>query len=188
MLNPGVSVVKLVKLKTNITVRVTRGTKAQYLTIDAFIASMIVAVALVIVLAAKSAQPYTTQSELISKGFTETLTSSRLSELNNPLVINMTKNSTITNVDNTVLQQATEFYFTARRHYAAELIKNVTSKLIPPQYSFKLLINNDLIYERAVSNENTSAVLVSSKKLIFGVVNRTALVYGPTITEFRVWQ
>lgn len=172
----------LVNLKT------IRGTKAQYLTIDAFIASMIVAVALVIVLAAKSAQPYTTQSELISKGFTESLSSSKLSELNNPLIINMTKSGNITNADNTVLQQATEFYFTERRSSATELVKNVTYRLIPPQYSFKLLINNDLIYERAVSNENTSAVLVSSKKLIFGVVNRTALVYGPTITEIRVWQ
>ena len=165
-----------------------RANKAQYLTIDAFIASMIVAVALVIVLAAKSAQPYTTQSELVSRGFTETLTSSKLSELNNPLIIILTKNGTINNVDNTVLQQATEFYFTERRRDATELVKNVTYGLIPPQYSFKLLINNDLIYERAVSNENTSAVLVSSKKLVFGVVNRTALVYGPTITEIRVWQ
>ncbi|MBI2580733.1 hypothetical protein HYV85_02895 [Candidatus Woesearchaeota archaeon] len=169
-------------------IRAVRDNKAQYLTIDAFIASMIVAVALVIVLAAKSAQPYTTQSELVSRGFTESLSSLKLSELNNPLVINMAKNGTINNLDNTVLQQASEFYFTVRRHYAFELVKNVTYRLIPPQYSFKLLINNDLIYEKAVSNENTSAVLVSSKKLVFGVVNRTALVYGPTIAEIRVWQ
>ena len=162
--------------------------KAQYLTLDAFIASMIVAVTLVIIVAARSTHPYTAQSELISKGFTETLSQARLSELNNPYVSNLSRAGNITNPDNTVLQQATEFYLTDRKGQAFELLKNITEGLIAPTYSFKILINNEMIYNRTIANENTSSNLVSSKKIVFGAVNRTAFVYGPTIAEIVVWQ
>ena len=164
------------------------GKKAQYMTLDAFIASMIVAITLVIVLTARSSQPYTAQSELISKGFSESLSQARLGELNNAYVTNSTRAGNITNLDNTVLQQAVEFYFTARKDQSFELLKNVTQGLITPRFSFKILINNEMIYNRTLSNENASSVLVTSKKIVFGVVNRTAMVYGPTITEVVVWQ
>ncbi|MBI2142984.1 hypothetical protein HYU20_01430, partial [Candidatus Woesearchaeota archaeon] len=53
--------------------------RGQYLTIDAFIASMIVAVTLVIVLAARTSVPYTSQSETASKGLAESLSQVKLS-------------------------------------------------------------------------------------------------------------
>ena len=162
--------------------------KAQYLTIDAFIASMIVAVTLVIVFAARTTLPYTSQSEAASRGLAESLSQVKLSELNNQLILNMSRNGTITNLDNTILKQVTEFYFVGNKHYAFELLRNVTQTLIPKQYSFGVIVNNDLIYNRTIRTENSSSVLVSSKKLIFGVVNKTALVYGPTIAEVRLWQ
>lgn len=162
--------------------------KAQYLTLDAFIASMIVAVTIVIILAARSAQPSTSQPELISEGFAETLSQTRLGELNNLYVTNLSRAGNITSMENTILQQATEFYFTARKDQAFELLKNVTVGIVSPTYSFEILINGDMIYNRTISNENTSSVLVSSKRIIFGVVNDTAMSYGPTITEIRVWQ
>lgn len=162
--------------------------KAQYLTIDAFIASMIVAVTLVIVLAARTSQPYVAQSELTSKGFADSLSQVKLKELNNPLVINLSRDGTITNPDNSVLQQATEFYIIGHKDLAFALLNNVTQRLIAPQYSFKILINNTLIYNRTLVNENTSGTLISSKKLVFGVINRTMLVYGPTTAEVIVWQ
>lgn len=164
------------------------GKKAQYLTLDAFIASMIVAVTLVIVLAARTTLPYTSQSEAVSKGLAESLSQVKLSELNNPLITSMSRDGTITNMDNTILQQAAEFYFLGNRHYAFELLRNVSQSLIPKQYSFNVIVNNELIYNRTVRTENSSSVLVSSKKLVFGVANRTALVYGPTIAEVRLWQ
>ena len=165
-----------------------RNNRAQYLTIDAFIASMIVSVTLILIIAARSSQPYSVQSELISKGFAESLAATKLSELNNPLVISLSKAGNITNLDNSILQQAAEFYFTARPDQAFKLLLNVTYGLIAPQYSFKILINHDLIYNRTLTNENRSAVLVSSKKLVYGVVNKSAMVYGPTTAEVVVWQ
>lgn len=164
------------------------GKKAQYLTLDAFIASMIVAVAIVIILAARTTLPYTSQSEAESRNLAESLSQIKLRELNNPMIINMSKNGTITNTDNTVLQQATEFYFLGNEHYAFELLRSVSQELIPRQYSFNIIVNNNLLYNRTIRTENSSSVLVSSKKLIYGVVNKTAFVYGPTIAEVRLWQ
>ena len=149
---------------------------------------MIVAVTLVIVLAARTNLPYTSQSEAISKGLAESLSQIKLSELNNPLILQMSKSGTITNLDNTVLQQVTEFYFVGNKNSAFELLRNVSQTLIPKQYSFDVIVNNDMIYNRTIKTENSSSVLVSSKKLIFGVVNKAASVYGPTIAEVRLWQ
>jgi len=168
--------------------RMLRKKNAQYLTLDAFIASLILAVGLVIVLAARNSTPSTAQSELLSKDVASSLSSLKLKELNNPLVLKMAGDGTITNLDNTVLQQATEFYFTSQRPSAFTLLQNVTSGLIPQRYSFEVLINGELIYNRTTASQNTSPVLVSSRKLIFGVINKTAVVYGPTLAEVRLWQ
>lgn len=176
------------KMMLNPCSRMWNSARAQYFTLDAFIGVMIVVVAIVIIFAARTSKPYTIQSALISSGFAESLSSTKLAELNNPLVTVLVQNGTITNPDNTVLQQATEFYFVNQKYFAGELLKNVTYQLIPPQYSFKVLVNDEVVYVRSRSNENKSSVVTSSKKLIFGVINRTAQFYGPTIAEVRVWQ
>ena len=164
--------------------------KGQYFTLDAFIASMIVAVAIMIVLATRVATSQSPQSEILTKGLSESLSSAKLSELNNPLVIIMAKNGTITNLDNTVLQQAAEFYFLGYRHQAFELLKNVTYRLVPARFNLKILVNNEVVYNSTSRPyaENTSSSLIASRRIVFGVVNRTALVYGPAIAEVRVWQ
>ncbi|HIG98568.1 TPA: hypothetical protein HA231_04055 [Candidatus Woesearchaeota archaeon] len=168
--------------------KLNNGRKAQYLTIDAFIAAMIVATTLVIVLAERASQPYTTQSELLSKGVSESLAQAKLIDLNNPLIVNLSLEGNITNLDNTVLQQATEFYLTQRKSQAFRMLQNVTQRLIDQKYSFRIIINGDLIYNRTLTSENTSVAVVSSRKIIFGVINKTALAYGPVIAEVTVWQ
>ncbi len=164
------------------------GKRAQYLTLDAYIASMIVAIGLVIVFSSRANQPYTAQSELTSKAFMESLSQVKLGELNNAYITNLSKAGNITSLDNTVLQQATEFYLTSRRSQATALLRNVTHGLAPPTFSLKILINNDMLYNRTLTNENTSIVLVSSKRLVFGVINRTVEFYGPIVAEVIVWQ
>jgi hypothetical protein len=162
--------------------------RAQYLTLDAFIASIIVASGLMLVLAARASVPNTVQSELLSKDFSSSLSSLKLKEINNPLILNMSKSGTINNMDNTVMQQVAEFYFINQKTNAFKLIQNVTYGLIPPQYSFSVLVNDEMIFNRTLASENTSTVLVASRRLIFGVINKTAAFYGPTVAEVRVWQ
>lgn len=149
---------------------------------------MIIAVTLFIVFSARAGQPYTTQPELASRAMIESLSETKMKDISNPLVIRMLRDGNVTNGDNTVLQQVAEFHFTAREGHAFELLQNVTYGLVPPRYSFKVIINNHMVYNRTTSNENTSSIMVSAKKLVFGVVNRTALVYGPTLAEIRLWQ
>lgn len=149
---------------------------------------MIIAIGLVIVLAARSGAPETLQSELLSKDIAASLSSLKLKDLNNPLVLSMAKNGDITNLDNTVLQQATEFYLTSRETNASRLLDNVTYGLIPQRYSFEVRISNNMIYNRTITSQNKSSVLVSSRKLVFGVINKTAVVYGPVAAEVRLWQ
>ncbi len=168
--------------------RMLRAKTAQYLTLDAFIASMIIVTGLVIVLAARTSVPGTAQSELLSKDMAASLSSLKLKDLNNPLVLSMARAGEITNLDNTILQQAAEFYVTAQQSSASRLLQNVTYGLIPQRYSFEVIIDGQMVYNRTTTNQNRSSVLVSSKKLVFGAINRTAVVYGPTAAEVRLWQ
>ncbi len=162
--------------------------KGQYFTIDAFIASVIVAVSLLIALTARTAQPYTTQAELTAKGFADSLSQAKLWELNNPLITNLTNDGVITNLDNSVIQQVAEFYVLDQKDQAFELLSNVTFMLIPAQYNFEVIVDDQMIYNRTSINENQSKVIVSSQKLVFGVIGRSVQPYGPLLAEVRVWQ
>ena len=145
-----------------------------------------------------------------------------------------TSPSGITNPRNTILQQAYEFYFIKcnppppspppatpstgcgedpdfpGNSVYEEFLKAVADDLIPEQYGFQLLIDNDVnervIYERlpaldldpflsvsdiplavAKSQEETE-LLVSGKRLIFGKNDQTKEFWGPYDAEVRVWQ
>jgi hypothetical protein len=165
-----------------------RQKNAQYLTVDAFIASLIITTGIIIVLAARSSVSNTAQPEVISQDVAASFSTIRIKDLNNPLVMSWVANKNISNQDNTIMQQAAEFYVTNQQLRANEFLQNVTNGLVPPQYSFEILIDNQQVFNRTTRNQSQSQILVSSKSLVFGVLNRTVQIYGPLAAEVRVWQ
>ncbi len=160
--------------------------RGYFFTLDAFIAIGIIALGLLLVLFAQSYKPYETQAVFLSQDFIDALTSTKVSEVNNQFVFDLIGRGNITSLDNTILEQAGEFYITGQKDLATEFIGQVSGDIVPVQYGFELLVNEEPIFNRSVLTERAELV-VSSKKLLFGVVNVSQM-WGPIGAEVRVWQ
>jgi hypothetical protein len=161
--------------------------RGQYIILDVFIALMMIAVGLLLMFSLRHTISYSKQPIIISQDVAASLSSLKLTELNDPMILRMITNGTINNSDNTVLQQVGEFYIYGQTHYAVELIRNISTQVIPPQYSFEVRINNGLVYSRG-SMQNHSQVLIASRKILFGVNKKTVEPWGPVIGEVTVWK
>ncbi|MEK6837893.1 MAG: hypothetical protein AABX69_04535 [Nanoarchaeota archaeon] len=161
--------------------------RGQYIILDVFIALMMIAVGLLLMFSLRHSVSYSKQPIIISQDVAASLSSLKLAEINNPIVLRMIANGTINDTDNTVLQQIAEFYTNGLNHYAVELIRNVSAKIIPSQYGFEVRINDGLIYSRG-SKQNNSEVLIASRKILSGVNKNTVEPWGPLIGEVTVWK
>ncbi len=161
--------------------------RGQYFTIDAFMALAVIATGLILIFAVNAYNPYSNSPQIMSRDFVNTLSLIKLKEVNDPFVIQQIRGGNVTNVDNTFLQQAYEF----KRYYSYNLstwlISNVTQNLVPSQMNFDIVVDGDIMFGRG-SGKDTSELLVSSKRIVFGVVNKTVEFWGPVVVEVNVWQ
>ncbi len=161
--------------------------RGQYFTIDAFLALAVIATGLILIFAVNTYSPYSSPQQITSQEFVNTLSQIKIKEVNDPFVIQQVRGGNVTNVDNTFLQQAYEFKRYYSRNLSTWLISNVTQDLVPQQLKFEVLIEGEVMFGRG-SGKDTSEMLVSSKRIVFGVVNKTVEFWGPVIVEVNVWQ
>ncbi|MBI2664280.1 hypothetical protein HYX10_02965 [Candidatus Woesearchaeota archaeon] len=181
--------------------------RGQYFTIDAFVAMLVVATGLVLVLALNTYQPSTAQPEVLSQEFVNTLAQVKIKEMNNPFVAQQLKGGNITNPDNTLLQQVYEYYSyfdsfltgcspsnpchgfdpVTYTNMSAELLASVAKDLVPAQYSYEILVDGVPLNSRGTGQQEAK-VLISSKRIIFGIVNKSVEFWGPIVVEVRIWQ
>ncbi len=161
--------------------------RGQYFTIDAFMALAVIATGLILIFAVKTYSPYSYPPKIISQEFVNTLAQTRIKEINDPFVIQQVRGGNIINTDNTLLQQAYEFKKYYSYNLSTWLISNVTRDVVPPQFNFDVVIDGDVMFGRG-SGKDSSKMLVSSKRMVFGVVNKTVEFWGPVVVEVNVWQ
>lgn len=159
--------------------------RGYFFTIDAFMAIAIITAGMLLILSSRSFVPYETQTLYLSEGYIDTLASVKLYEINNAYIDGLIAGGNITNTEQTILEQAGEFYFTGRNDLARNFVKNITYGLIPSQYGFELLINKTAIYNQSIFH-NRTMLLVSSKRIVSGIINRSEL--WTLEAEMRVWQ
>lgn len=162
-----------------------RGSKGYFFTLDAFVAMGIIVAGLVFVLTAYSYRPVTAQATVLGSDLLLSLANTKVTEINNDYARNLALNGTITNTDNSLLQQAAEFYVNNQSSMGSEFLRNLTYSLVPLQYGYELRINKTAIYSRGAFT-NTNRLVVSSKSIVFGIYNNT--MWGPLDAEVRVWQ
>ena len=161
------------------------GKRGYFFTLDAFVAVGIIVIGLVLILTSNYYSPVTVQPIALSNDLMLTLSSTKITESNNDYVRNLSINGSITNRDNSLLQQAGEFYLNNQKSMSTSFVKNVTFNLVPPQYSFNVSINKTTIYNRG-SMARSSRLVVSTKSIVFGVYNNT--LWGPYPAEVAIWQ
>lgn len=160
--------------------------RGYFFTLDAFVAVVILVIGILIILSAQSFKPYETQTLFISEDVMAYLSGTNVQEINEPYINELRSNGTIKNFDSTLIEQAGEFYANNDKQAAAELIKAAIKSIIPPQFGYQILINNELIRNESVIPEDTK-VLASSKAIVYGLSDSTKL-WGPYTAEVRAWQ
>jgi len=177
--------------------------KAYIFSLDAIVAIGVMVIGIVLVLMSLSYTPTESQAVTLSQDLLNAFYSTRIYDLNDQdyLYVRFLKgNGNITNMENTILEQLGEFYYRSTSlgcvycmALAGNIVKNISYYSIPEQYSFKMLVNNISLYERKSTNlmvsseQNESRLLMTSKRIFSGYINRTDM-WGPYTAEVIVWQ
>jgi len=166
--------------------------KAYFFTLDAFIATSVIVIGIVLINLAHTNKPYEMQTAFLSQDVIDAASSIKVYEISdNEYVNNLTESGNITNPSNTVLEQVGEFCSRGMNSTASNFTEKVFLRTIPQEYNFQLLIkdgNNMILFNYTKGkNMETSRVLISSKNIIFGQID-DATMWGPYMSEVRTWQ
>lgn len=160
--------------------------RGYFFTIDAFVAILILVMGILLVLSIQNSRPYDTQALFISQDLMTSLSSTNVRDINQPYINALRGNGTITNFDNSVMEQAAEFYVTNQDDISREFIKSALSTIVPSQYGYRVVINNEVLYNTSTPALDIN-VLTTSKTIVYGTLNRTIL-WGPYTVELTTWQ
>jgi len=165
---------------------------AYFFVIDAMIAASIIFVSLMIIFASYSLQPESNPTLRMAEDYATFLMNTSIRQFQGDYVQLLINNNNITDQDNTLLEQLTEFYYLNsngidKSQIMANFTQEISQGIIPDQRSFAVYLNNTLIYNRTSNaNINTTKLLLSTKKISFKRINET-VIYGPIILDIRIW-
>ncbi|MBW2977947.1 hypothetical protein KY331_03820 [Candidatus Woesearchaeota archaeon] len=140
--------------------------KAYFFTLDAIIALGIIAASLALASFYYQSKEKTTTINLLADDLTTTFAFLSINKTNNSYVEDLIANGTITDLNNTVLEQIGEFWAQNMTNEAQNMIENLTYGLIPSTYGFGFWIDNDPVYAKNITGSVTA--LTTSKKMISG--------------------
>lgn len=161
-----------------------------FFTIDAILAAGIFLVLILLISNVYVSDTPTQQVRFYSQDTLRLFTELKINEVDSDYVRDLIGSGTITELNNTVLEQVGDFWAENDIDNAEGLMKNLTDALIPQNYGVGVYVDEEVIYARQRSIGRT---LISSRKIISGVaegVDEDELpgLWGPVVVEFRVWE
>ena len=150
------------------------GKKGYIFTTDALIALSIIILILVVasgIHIQKSGSAL--NREYLSEDLINILSDMKINETNNAYVENLITGGTITNLDNTVLEQIGEFWAEGNETVAADIFQNISNGLIPENNGYGLWIDGELVYS---DNKTAEKSLITSKSMISGITKNQSRV------------
>lgn len=167
--------------------------KGYFFTLDSFLAISVIVVGLLVIFSYRTYVPDSDQTSLYAEQIGGILGSNSLYEFNNVYLDKLKNDGNITRADNSLLEQLGEFFYrneTLSCGYclklANETVANISKGLIDSKYGFRVVLENVSVFE-SNDDENRSELVVSNKRLVFGVYNDTDS-WGPYSAEVRVWR
>ncbi|MEM4260232.1 MAG: hypothetical protein QXG00_03275, partial [Candidatus Woesearchaeota archaeon] len=168
--------------------------RGSFFLIDGLIGTAILIIAITTIYSYQTETPSNIQNYIISTDYLNIILSSQMRDLTNPYVLSKIKDGNITNLRNSLLIQNAEFYY--RQKYkscnfcleiATNITKTLTEGILPAQYGISYSINGTNIYTRSPTLLSKAKLVINSKRITFFKINDTD-VFGPVITEVKVWQ
>lgn len=168
--------------------------KGYYFIIDAFIGSTIIFLSLMVILN-EGVRPTKIQYnyEMVEE-YSSFILNTKIEEVNNPYFTMLIGDKRINDTSLTIMNQINLFYFSDdvdNLGRARGMIQNLTEQLVPEKYGFSYNIIDQTtttnIYNRTIDTDIKDAKLViASKKITFLQINSTTM-FGPAMTEIKIW-
>lgn len=165
--------------------------------LDATIALFLLIIGVFLALSFILEVPPPAQVGFIASDIMNFLSSTKIKDLNSPYAGiggELWKQGSIKDQENTLLQQAGEFYYNKREDLAEKILQNVSEPIVPPEFRYEIWIDNSRVYPRNPDASHTTSkdktnLLLTSKKLTFGIANKTTSeIFGPYKSEVYAWQ
>ncbi len=160
--------------------------KGYFLTLDAFIATVIIAAGLLLLLFLTSYRPEQEQAVFFADDLAKGMATQTVRNTNTPEIQQMRRDGDIRNLENSLFEQIGEFYIREEFTLAETFTESITIGRIPPQYGYSVRVDDAIMYETGVER-NSSGLLISSKVILSGTPNKS-MFWGPFVGEVRVWQ
>ncbi|MBS3119332.1 hypothetical protein J4475_00755 [Candidatus Woesearchaeota archaeon] len=147
------------------------GMKGYYFTLDALLASAILLGSIVLFSNLYVSNPAkASQTDFLSTDLARSLSTLSVGEADNGYVKELIANGTITNLGNSVFEQAAEFWVEGRTDLAGKLLDNITSGMVPKNVGFGFYIDGDPVL---LHNNSPGTRQISSKVIVSGIQRNT---------------
>lgn len=153
--------------------------KGYFFTLDAILALTLVSTAIILLSSISITEPPMTQTSFLAEDLMSVLSELKVGEMNSSYVEKLIENGTITQLNNTILEQIGEFYAEGSDATAAEFFYNITSGIISDQ-NIALYVDDISIYTQGNTPQQA---LLNSRRMVSGVA-RTKPVRGYVAKAF----
>ena len=160
--------------------------KAYFFLVDSLIALGVLAIGLILIFSYNSSAPRTEQTFTVSDDVIKTLNSYQIRDINSYYLTNLQNNGNITDSTKPLLEQVAEFYYLNKRALIIEFLDNVTNNLIPDNFNYMIIINNDNVYNHTTMPIEAGRYVIPSRTITHGLLTPTEM-YGPYIVEVLSW-
>jgi hypothetical protein len=154
--------------------------------IDAFVASILIISALIIIFSQYFSQPASTQAYYTAEDLLATMEATPVRGYDNPTVRNWISNGTITDQQRSLLEQVAYFHVTGSTANGNTLAQ-IVAAAAPQQIGIEILVNGQQYYSRESMPKDQAASVLSAKRIVLLRQGATEL-YPPVIVEVRTWQ
>ena len=170
--------------------------RGYFFELDAALALFILVIGAFFIASYYIQEPEVVQAGLLSDDMMDYLADTKIKNLDNTYAGiggDLWSRKEIVNPDNSLLQQAGEFYATGRMPLAYSFVKNTTSQSIPYQYLYEIWLDNKTIYPQNLDmqhnmSRNNTGLFVVSRGITYGLLNNTPNLWGPYKVEIYVWE
>jgi len=166
--------------------------KGYFYSIDALIAIMIISIGMILVIQGRVTNPpMRTNVYYFAEDLTNYLAQTKIYDLNDDSYSDSIKkwkvNGSIAFIDNTLLEQAGEFYARGQLQIANNFLSNVTQASASLNYNFVIIIDGTPVFSVIRTPEEKAKSIISNKLILSGFLdNRNT--WGPYKAEVRTWQ
>lgn len=165
-----------------------------FFTIDSILGAGIILITLIFALSLYAEEQPIFHLNYLSQDIIKSLSAVTVGQSSNGYIKGLVAGGTITNKDNTILEQIVEFWADEEISLANKTAANVTKPFVQDSMGFGVWIDNEAVYTKDAPIKKS---LASSKKIISGIEKgkTTGLtrenpptLLGPVVFEVRVWQ